>query len=178
MRRKENLYIGEVLFYTMHSPASLSILYQSLFLQMKHLFFFCPSLPQALKNEWEELEASIQETTQNFDKNVCKLFEKKVNLEKVIYQVWRRTLVFHLYLCAAQTLIFITFFSQEELKIVNLIYSLMLDEELDSRKAGLCHFLVKKQKDKVSYHLECLGNTCNCCTISSENCSFQITVLL
>ncbi|XP_052533882.1 cilia- and flagella-associated protein 43 isoform X1 [Tympanuchus pallidicinctus] len=78
---------------------------------------------RALKNEWEELEASIQETTQNFDKNVCKLFEKKVNLEKVIYQ--------------------------EELKIVNLIYSLMLDEELDSRKAGLCHFLVKKQKEKV-----------------------------
>ncbi|XP_031410356.1 cilia- and flagella-associated protein 43-like isoform X2 [Meleagris gallopavo] len=78
---------------------------------------------RALKNELEELEASIQETTQNFDKTVCKLFEKKVNLEKVIYQ--------------------------EELKIVNLIYSLLLDEELDSREAGLGHFLVKKQKEKV-----------------------------
>uniref|UniRef100_G1NDS8 Cilia- and flagella-associated protein 43 n=1 Tax=Meleagris gallopavo TaxID=9103 RepID=G1NDS8_MELGA len=77
---------------------------------------------RALKNELEELEASIQETTQNFDKTVCKLFEKKVNLEKVIYQ--------------------------EELKIVNLIYSLLLDEELDSREAGLGHFLVKKQKEK------------------------------
>uniref|UniRef100_A0A669PYB1 Cilia- and flagella-associated protein 43 n=1 Tax=Phasianus colchicus TaxID=9054 RepID=A0A669PYB1_PHACC len=97
---------------------------------------------RTLKNELEELEASIQETTQNFDKTVCKLFEKKVNLEKVVYQ--------------------------EELKIVNLIYSLLLDEELDSRKAGLSHFLVKKQKEKVSYHLECLGKICNCSTISSE----------
>lgn len=145
---------------------------------MKHLFF-CSSLPQALKNELEELEASIQETTQNFDKTVCKLFEKKVNLEKVIYQVWQTTLVFHLYLCAAETLIiFITIFSQEELKIVNLIYSLLLDEELDSREAGLGHFLVKKQKEKVSYHLECLGKIYNYSTISSENCSFQITILL
>jgi len=58
---------------------------------MKHLFFFCPSLPQTLKNKLEELEASIQEMTQNFDKTVCKLFERKVNLEKVIYQVWQRT---------------------------------------------------------------------------------------
>ncbi|NXJ12495.1 CFA43 protein, partial [Odontophorus gujanensis] len=78
---------------------------------------------RALENELKELEASIQETTQNFDKIVCKLFEKKMNLEKVIYQ--------------------------EELKIVNLIYSLLLDEELDSREAGLRHFLVKKQKEKV-----------------------------
>ncbi|XP_040530043.1 cilia- and flagella-associated protein 43 isoform X3 [Gallus gallus] len=78
---------------------------------------------RTLKNELEELEASIQEMTQNFDKTVCKLFERKVNLEKVIYQ--------------------------EELKIVNLTYSLLLDEELDSREAGLRHFLVKKQKEKV-----------------------------
>uniref|UniRef100_A0A8C2U9E8 Cilia- and flagella-associated protein 43 n=1 Tax=Coturnix japonica TaxID=93934 RepID=A0A8C2U9E8_COTJA len=75
-----------------------------------------------LRNELEELEASIQEIAQNFDKSVCKLFERKVDLEKVIYQ--------------------------EELKIVNLIYSLLLDEELDSREAGLHHFLVKKQKEK------------------------------
>ncbi|XP_065602261.1 cilia- and flagella-associated protein 43 [Cyrtonyx montezumae] len=78
---------------------------------------------RALENELKELEASIQERTQNFDKIVCKLFEKKVNLEKVVYQ--------------------------EELKIVNLIYSLLLDEELDSREAGLHHFLVKKQKEEV-----------------------------
>ncbi|OXB82375.1 UNVERIFIED_CONTAM: hypothetical protein H355_009300 [Colinus virginianus] len=78
---------------------------------------------RALENELKEIEASIQETTQNFDKIVCELFEKKVNLEKVIYQ--------------------------EELKIVNLVYSLLLDEELDSREAGLRHFLVKQQKERV-----------------------------
>ncbi|XP_021254283.1 cilia- and flagella-associated protein 43 isoform X2 [Numida meleagris] len=78
---------------------------------------------RALENELKELEASIQETTENFDKTVCKLFERKVELEKVIYQ--------------------------EELKIVNLIYSLLLDEEVDSREAALHHFLVKMQKEKV-----------------------------
>ncbi|XP_064000506.1 cilia- and flagella-associated protein 43 [Pogoniulus pusillus] len=77
----------------------------------------------ALKNELKKLEASIQETTQNFDKTVCKLSERKVKFEMVIYQ--------------------------EELKIVNLLYSLLLDEELDSRKAGLNNFLLKKEKEKV-----------------------------
>uniref|UniRef100_A0A8B9DJY6 Cilia- and flagella-associated protein 43 n=1 Tax=Anser cygnoides TaxID=8845 RepID=A0A8B9DJY6_ANSCY len=76
---------------------------------------------RALENEWKKLEASIQETTHNFDETVCKLFERKVNLEMVIYQ--------------------------EELKIVNLIYSLLLDEELDTREAGLQHFFMKKQKE-------------------------------
>ncbi|NXC44621.1 CFA43 protein, partial [Penelope pileata] len=78
---------------------------------------------RALEDELKKLEASILETTRNFDEIVCKLFERKVNLEMVIYQ--------------------------EELKIVNLIYSLLLDEELDSREAGLHHFLLKKQKEKV-----------------------------
>ncbi|XP_035185713.1 cilia- and flagella-associated protein 43 isoform X2 [Oxyura jamaicensis] len=79
---------------------------------------------RALENEWKKLEASIQETTHNFDETVCKLFEKKVNLEMVIYQ--------------------------EELKIVNLIYSLLLDEELDTREAGLHHFFMKKQEESVN----------------------------
>nr|XP_013029968.2 cilia- and flagella-associated protein 43 isoform X2 [Anser cygnoides] len=79
---------------------------------------------RALENEWKKLEASIQETTHNFDETVCKLFERKVNLEMVIYQ--------------------------EELKIVNLIYSLLLDEELDTREAGLQHFFMKKQKENVN----------------------------
>ncbi|KAM9188437.1 cilia- and flagella-associated protein 43 [Mergus octosetaceus] len=79
---------------------------------------------RALKNEWKKLEASIQETTHNFDETVCKLFERKVTLEMVIYQ--------------------------EELKIVNLIYSLLLDEELDTREAGLRHFFMKKQKENVN----------------------------
>ncbi|KFR00889.1 WD repeat-containing protein 96, partial [Opisthocomus hoazin] len=40
----------------------------------------------------------------------------------------------------------------EELKIVNLLYALLLDEELDTRGAGLHNFLMKKEKEK---NLEC-----------------------
>ncbi|XP_037997056.1 cilia- and flagella-associated protein 43 isoform X2 [Motacilla alba alba] len=78
---------------------------------------------QFLRNEWNKIEASIKETTQNFDEIVCKLSEKKLKSQMVIYQ--------------------------EELKIVNLIYSLLLDEELDTREAGLHKFLMKKKKEKV-----------------------------
>ncbi|XP_071605436.1 cilia- and flagella-associated protein 43 isoform X1 [Heliangelus exortis] len=77
----------------------------------------------ALENELKKLEASIQETTQHFDETVCKLSEKKVKLEMVIYQ--------------------------EELKIVYLVYALLLDEELGTREAGLHHFLVKKENEKI-----------------------------
>ncbi|XP_032047114.1 cilia- and flagella-associated protein 43 [Aythya fuligula] len=87
---------------------------------------------RSLENEWKKLEASIQETTHNFDETVCKLFERKVTLEMVIYQ--------------------------EELKIVNLIYSLLLDEELDTREAGLQHFFMKKQKENVNV-TEIIQNT-------------------
>ncbi|XP_010158865.1 PREDICTED: WD repeat-containing protein 96 [Eurypyga helias] len=78
---------------------------------------------RTLKNELKKLEASIQEITQNFDETVCKLSERKVKSEMVVYQ--------------------------EELKIVNLVYALLLDEELDTRKAGLRNFLTKKEKEKV-----------------------------
>ncbi|XP_041271676.1 cilia- and flagella-associated protein 43 [Onychostruthus taczanowskii] len=78
---------------------------------------------QFLRNEWNKIEASIKETTQNFDETVRKLSEKKLKSQMVIYQ--------------------------EELKIVNLIYSLLLDEELDTREAGLHKFLMKKKKEKV-----------------------------
>ncbi|XP_010283130.1 PREDICTED: WD repeat-containing protein 96, partial [Phaethon lepturus] len=78
---------------------------------------------RALENELKKLEASIRETTQNFDETVCKLSERKVKLEMVIYQ--------------------------EELKIVNLVYALLLDEELSTRETGLHNFLMKKEKEKV-----------------------------
>ncbi|XP_030917176.1 cilia- and flagella-associated protein 43 [Geospiza fortis] len=78
---------------------------------------------QFLRNEWNKIEASIKETTQNFDEIVRKLSEKKLKSQMVIYQ--------------------------EELKIVNLIYTLLLDEELDTREAGLHKFLMKKKKEKV-----------------------------
>ncbi|XP_051473058.1 cilia- and flagella-associated protein 43 [Apus apus] len=76
-----------------------------------------------LKQELKELEASIQETTQNFDETLCKLSERKVKFEMVIYQ--------------------------EELKILNLVYTLLLDEELNAREAGLHNFLMKKEKEKI-----------------------------
>ncbi|KAJ7396663.1 hypothetical protein BTVI_143352 [Pitangus sulphuratus] len=78
---------------------------------------------QTLKNEWKKLEASIQETTRNFDETVCKLSERKVKSEMVIHQ--------------------------EELKIVNLTCDLLLDEELDTREAGLHNCLTKRKKEKV-----------------------------
>ncbi|NWX24472.1 CFA43 protein, partial [Aegotheles bennettii] len=91
---------------------------------------------RALQNELKKLEASIQETTQSFDETVCRLSERKVKIEMVIYQ--------------------------EELKIVNLVYALLLDEELDTREAGLHNFLTKKEKEQVSYHLECCSwEMCN-----------------
>ncbi|NWU53354.1 CFA43 protein, partial [Dromas ardeola] len=99
---------------------------------------------RALENELEKLEASIQETTKKFDETVCKLSERKVKSEMVIYQ--------------------------EELKIVNLVYALLLDEELDAREAGLHNFLMKKEKEKVSYHLECCSwETCNIYNINLEH---------
>ncbi|XP_053245250.1 cilia- and flagella-associated protein 43 [Podarcis raffonei] len=76
-----------------------------------------------LDTELRKLQSSIQETTQSFDEIVTRLFEKKVNSEMVIYQ--------------------------EELKITNLLYSLLLDEELSTREAGLHHYLNKKRKEKV-----------------------------
>uniref|UniRef100_A0A8C3ILW8 Cilia- and flagella-associated protein 43 n=1 Tax=Chrysemys picta bellii TaxID=8478 RepID=A0A8C3ILW8_CHRPI len=79
---------------------------------------------KTLETELKKLQTSIQETTQNFDDTVSKLFERKVKSEMVIYQ--------------------------EELKINNLLYSLLLDEELSTREAGLNHFLDKKRKEKLS----------------------------
>ncbi|NWW45139.1 CFA43 protein, partial [Pedionomus torquatus] len=99
---------------------------------------------RALEDELEKLEASIQETTRNFDETVCKLSERKVKSEMVIYQ--------------------------EELKIVNLVYALLLDEELDAREAGLHNFLVKKEKEKVSSHLKCFSwEMCNIYNIDLEH---------
>uniref|UniRef100_A0A803W7I6 Cilia and flagella associated protein 43 n=1 Tax=Ficedula albicollis TaxID=59894 RepID=A0A803W7I6_FICAL len=82
---------------------------------------------QFLRNEWNKIAASIKETTQKFDEIVLKLSEKKLKTDMVIYQ--------------------------EELKILNFIYTLLLDEELDTREAGLHKFLTKKKKEKVKSFL-------------------------
>nr|XP_060624330.1 cilia- and flagella-associated protein 43 [Anolis sagrei ordinatus] len=76
-----------------------------------------------LETELRKLQGSIQETTQTFDEIVNRLFDKKVNCEMVIYQ--------------------------EELKITNLLYSLLLDEELSTRESGLYNYLDKKRKAKL-----------------------------
>ncbi|XP_060097687.1 cilia- and flagella-associated protein 43 [Heteronotia binoei] len=76
-----------------------------------------------LETELRKLQSSVQETTQTFDEIMNRLFEKKVKSEMVIYQ--------------------------EELKITNLLYSLLLDEELSTREAGLNHYLEKKRKEKM-----------------------------
>ncbi|KAL8187387.1 UNVERIFIED_CONTAM: hypothetical protein K2H54_047783 [Gekko kuhli] len=80
-------------------------------------------LKMILETELRKLQSSVQETTQTFDEIVNRLFEKKVKSEMVIYQ--------------------------EELKITNLLYSLLLDEELSTREAGLSHYLEKKRKEKM-----------------------------
>ncbi|XP_056208362.1 cilia- and flagella-associated protein 43 isoform X1 [Falco biarmicus] len=104
---------------------------------------------RALENELKKLEASIQETTQNFDETVCKLSERKMKVEMVIYQ--------------------------EELKIVNLIYALLLDEELDTREAGLRNFLMKKEKEKVkaARTIQATKNKIEAYTDTYENAIFE-----
>ncbi|XP_043836344.1 cilia- and flagella-associated protein 43-like [Dromiciops gliroides] len=77
---------------------------------------------KSLDAELRKIQGSIQETTQIFDDNLRKLFERKVIAEMVI--------------------------KQEELKITNLIFSLLLDEELSTRELGLNNFLERKQIEK------------------------------
>ncbi|XP_013915005.1 PREDICTED: cilia- and flagella-associated protein 43 [Thamnophis sirtalis] len=76
-----------------------------------------------LETELKKLQGSIQENTQGFDEILNRLFDKKVHCEMVIYQ--------------------------EELKITNLLFSLLLDEELTSREVALHHHLNKKRKEKA-----------------------------
>ncbi|XP_074140961.1 cilia- and flagella-associated protein 43-like [Sminthopsis crassicaudata] len=77
---------------------------------------------KSLDAELKKLQGSIEEMTQAFDDNLKKLFERKVLAEMVI--------------------------NQEELKIANLIFSLVLDEELNTRELGLNNFLERKQTAK------------------------------
>ncbi|XP_062436379.1 cilia- and flagella-associated protein 43 [Rhea pennata] len=100
---------------------------------------------RALEAELKKLQASIQETTQSFDDTMYKLFERKVNSEMVIYQ--------------------------EELKIMNILYSLLLDEELDTREAGLHHLLRKKRKEKIksTKRIQCTNRKIDAYTDTYEN---------
>ncbi|KAM9311181.1 cilia- and flagella-associated protein 43 [Gastrophryne carolinensis] len=75
-----------------------------------------------LEAEMKKIQASIMESTQNFDDVLTRLFEKKVKSEMVIYQ--------------------------EELKICNLMFSILLEEEINTRAAQLNQSLDKKRKQK------------------------------
>uniref|UniRef100_A0A8C5UTN9 Cilia- and flagella-associated protein 43 n=1 Tax=Microcebus murinus TaxID=30608 RepID=A0A8C5UTN9_MICMU len=77
---------------------------------------------KSLEAELKKLQNSIQETTQNFDDNLKKLFERRVKAEMVV--------------------------NQEELKINNLVFSLLLDEELSSRELFLNNYLAKQHHEK------------------------------
>ncbi|XP_040128666.2 cilia- and flagella-associated protein 43 isoform X6 [Ictidomys tridecemlineatus] len=77
---------------------------------------------KSLETELKKLQNSIQESTQSFDELLKKLFERRVKAEMVI--------------------------NQEELKINNLVFSLLLEEELTSREIFLNNYLVRKQQEK------------------------------
>ncbi|XP_044516109.1 cilia- and flagella-associated protein 43-like [Gracilinanus agilis] len=77
---------------------------------------------KSLDAELKKIQGSIQEATQTFDDNLRKLFDRKVEADMVVYQ--------------------------EELQIINLIFSLLLDEELNTRELGLNNFLERKQAEK------------------------------
>ncbi|KAE8614824.1 hypothetical protein XENTR_v10008322 [Xenopus tropicalis] len=77
---------------------------------------------KVLEAEMKKLQLSVIETTQSFDDVLARLFEKKVKSEMAIYQ--------------------------EELKINNLLFSLLIEEEINTRVAHLAHILDKKRKQK------------------------------
>ncbi|XP_066211577.1 cilia- and flagella-associated protein 43 isoform X2 [Saccopteryx leptura] len=77
---------------------------------------------KSLDAELKKLQNSIQESTQNFDEQLKKLFERRVKAEMVV--------------------------NQEELKINNLVFSLLLDEELSSRETFLNNYLARKEEEK------------------------------
>ncbi|XP_077604592.1 cilia- and flagella-associated protein 43 [Crocuta crocuta] len=77
---------------------------------------------KSLEAEMKKLQNSIQESTQNFDEHLKRLFQRRVKAEIVV--------------------------NQEELKINNLAFSLLLDEEISSREAFLNNYLMRKQEEK------------------------------
>ncbi|KAM9618738.1 cilia- and flagella-associated protein 43 [Trichechus inunguis] len=78
---------------------------------------------KSLEAELKKLQNSIQESTQAFDEHLKRLFERRVKAEMVV--------------------------NQEELKITNLSFSLLLDEELSSRELCLNNYLARKQEEKI-----------------------------
>ncbi|XP_033885994.1 cilia- and flagella-associated protein 43 isoform X1 [Acipenser ruthenus] len=77
---------------------------------------------KTLEAEMKKLQTSIKDSTQVFDETLSRLFERKVKSEMVIYQ--------------------------EELKIANLVFSIVIEEELVNRETELNHLLDKTRKMK------------------------------
>ncbi|XP_063047759.1 cilia- and flagella-associated protein 43 isoform X2 [Engraulis encrasicolus] len=77
---------------------------------------------KTLESEMKKLQTSIKDATQSFDETLTKLFERKVKSEMVIYQ--------------------------EELKITNLLHSIMIEDEIISRERQLNHNLEKMRAVK------------------------------
>ncbi|XP_055976813.1 cilia- and flagella-associated protein 43 [Sorex fumeus] len=77
---------------------------------------------KSLDAELRKLQNAIQESTQHFDELLKRLFDRRVKAEMVV--------------------------NQEELKINNLLFSLLLDEELCSREEYLNNYLSRKQEEK------------------------------
>ncbi|XP_069467846.1 cilia- and flagella-associated protein 43 [Ambystoma mexicanum] len=80
-------------------------------------------LRKILETEMKKHQAAIRDASTTFDENLTKLFIRKLKSEMVIYQ--------------------------EELKINNLIFSILTDEELCTREEELHYFLDKKRKQKA-----------------------------
>ncbi|XP_053573053.1 cilia- and flagella-associated protein 43 [Bombina bombina] len=78
---------------------------------------------KTLEAEMKKIQSSIMESTQGFDEVLTRLFERKVKSEMVIYQ--------------------------EEMKISNLVYSLLIEEEMNARVAQLNCTLEKIRKQKA-----------------------------
>eukprot|EP00795_Rhopilema_esculentum_P012071 gene12071-2664_t len=74
---------------------------------------------KALETEWKKLQGSITEAATNFDEKLSQLFQRKIKTEMVI--------------------------CQEELKILRLAASLLMEEELDTREQQLLQVLEEKK---------------------------------
>ncbi|XP_061084124.1 cilia- and flagella-associated protein 43 [Conger conger] len=85
---------------------------------------------KTLETEMKKLQSAIQESTQHFDDTLTKLFERKVNCEMVNYQ--------------------------EELKLVNLAQSLMMEDEIHHSEEQFSHKIEETMalKSKIGEKLQ------------------------
>ncbi|XP_064418936.1 cilia- and flagella-associated protein 43 [Latimeria chalumnae] len=78
---------------------------------------------KTLEAELKKLLASIHDSTQAFDEALHRLFERKVKSEMAIFQ--------------------------EELKLANIVFSLLINEEINNRETELNHLLERLKNQKI-----------------------------